>query len=256
MFIELLFATTLDMSLPEFQPMEDISGNVIVSDMEDVSGDIIAAEIPLVEIPLEETFERSLQGLSLETEPTGNDSKVSLGEVIRSSETTTINSSSVGKRNISTYHMQIRSTSDESQYLSYIYLTGGVEYTLYDISHIYYSYSTSVLSTVYEVTFSNTFTPSENCYLLKNNGSFYVTYNTGSGDVSGDEPGGDVSGDEPGGDVSGGNGGNVNVDLTNVESKIDNVIVLQRSILMTLLVSFLFPIIKSCVNLLKGGKDV
>ena len=52
MFIELFFATVLDMSLPEFQPQEDLSGNVIVSSIDEESDEIIAEEILLDEIPI------------------------------------------------------------------------------------------------------------------------------------------------------------------------------------------------------------
>ena len=177
MFIELFFATALDMSLPEFQPQEDISGNVIVSSIDEETNEIIVEEVPFEEISINVSSDLPLQGLSLEEDLTEN---------------------------------EIFLRSNDSRSIDYITPSTQAK------THIY----------------------SEN-----------------GGDVSGDEPGGDVSGDEPGGDVSG-NGGSVNIDLTNVESKLDNVIILQRSILMVMLVSFLFPIIKSCVNLLKGGKDV
>ena len=168
MFIELFFATALDMSLPEFQPQEDISGNVIVSSIDEETNEIIVEEVPFEEISINVSSDLPLQGLSLEEDLTEN---------------------------------EIFLRSNDSRSIDYITPSTQAK------THIY----------------------SEN--------------------------GGDVSGDEPGGDVSG-NGGSVNIDLTNVESKLDNVIILQRSILMVMLVSFLFPIIKSCVNLLKGGKDV
>lgn len=255
MFIELLFATTLDMSLPEFQPMEDISGNVIVSELDDVSGDIIAEEIPLEKIPFEETSERSLQGLSLETVPA--EEVFTNGLVLRSSVQTIIDSSSVSGRSIiyQNSHWVIKSKSGKTLY--YVLLHSGIEYTVISGSVKYISSSIAVDTIV--SSFSDTqITPNEDVYLISTDGEFSVSYiDNSGGDVSGDDVSGDdVSGDSPGGDVSGGDIPSIEVDLTIVENKIDKLIILGRSLLFVLIVQFCYPLIISIFNNIGGGRDV
>lgn len=266
MIIEFLLATTLNMSLSEFQPMVDISGNVIVSSIDDETKEIMAEEIPLDDISISYNESDPVdQGLSLEQDRTEVEFEIENSPMLRSIEVHTVESSVLTNMRIRDGALQSHSGDN----LNYIYLTAGIEYTLYNLSSIQISNSLSRGATVTQYDLTSTYTPSENCYILRNNTSFYVTYTSGTpddepgGDVSGDDvsgddvSGGDVSGDEPGNDVSGDEpGGNISTDLSNVELKLDNVITLQRAILMTLLITFLFPIIKSCANLLKGGKDV
>lgn len=244
--VELLLALALDMSLPEFQPQEDLSGNYIVGTY-DVSNDEVIVE----EIPVE-----AFDGLSVEAQQ----EQVILGNVLRSGNVITIESSVLSNMRIRDGALQSHSGDN----LNYIFLSAGIEYTLYNLSSIQISSSLNRGATVTQLDLSDTYTPSEDCYILRNNNSFYVTYNSGGDDPedpSGNDPD-DPSGNDPedpsGNDPSGNNPSddNISADLTNVENKLDNIITLQRSILLVLLVSFLFPIIISCVKLLKGGKDV
>lgn len=244
--IELILALALDMSLPEFQPQEDLSGNYIVGTY-DVSNDEVVVE----EIPVE-----AFDGLSVEAQQ----DQVILGNVLRSGNVVTIESSVLTNMRIRDGALQSHSGDN----LNYIFLSAGVEYTLYNLSSIQISSSLSRGATVTQLDLSDTYTPSEDCYILRNNNSFYVTY-ISSGDNPEDpsgndpeDPSGNDPGDPSGNDPSGNDPSddNISTDLTNIEDKLDNIITLQRSILLVLLVSFLFPIIISCVKLLKGGKDV
>lgn len=252
MFLELIFATVLDMSLPEFQPEIDISGNVIVS--EDIDGEFIASEIPFDEISiLDVSADDVSEGLSPDT--SNNDEIIDYSLFsLRSVETHTVNASVKSNFRVNSGKLGAHSGDD----LYYVYLTAGIEYQLSSTSGIYWCLSLNKDETAHSYS-SFTITPEQNLYLVRNNSSFYVTYTTGTPDddpdVSGDdEP--DVSGgDVSGGDVSGGDGQN-NIDLSSVNNKLDAVILLLRSIRLILLFNFLYPLAMSCVKMIGGKKDV
>lgn len=257
MFLELIFATVLDMSLPEFQPEIDISGNVIVS--EDIDGEFIASEIPFDEINiLDVSVDDVSEGLSPDTSNNDEIIDYSLSS-LRSFETHTVNASVKSNFRVNSGKLGVHSGDD----LYYVYLTAGIEYQLSSTSGIYWCLSLNKDETVHSYS-SSTITPEQNLYLVKNNSSFYVTYTTGTPDDEPDVSGDDVSGDDApdvsggdvsGGDVSGGDGQN-NIDLSSVNNKLDTVILLLRSIRLILLFNFLYPLAMSCVKMIGGKKDV
>lgn len=244
MFLELIFATVLDMSLPEFQPEIDISGNVIVSD--DIDGEFIASEIPFDEISiLDVSADDVSEGLSPDTSNNDEIIDYSLSS-LRSVETYTVNALVKSNFRVNSGKLGVHSGDD----LYYVYLTAGIEYKLSSTSGIYWCLSLNKDETVHSYS-SSTITPEQNLYLVRNNSSFYVTYTTGTPDDEPDVSGGDVSG----GDVSGGDGQN-NIDLSSVNNKLDTVILLLRSIRLILLFNFLYPLAMSCVKMIGGKKDV
>lgn len=67
MILELLLTMALDMSLPEFQPEVDISGNVIVSEFDISSCDVSACEVPLDDININDSQSKNISTEKTET---------------------------------------------------------------------------------------------------------------------------------------------------------------------------------------------
>lgn len=263
MIIEFLIASALEMSLPEFQPLVDNNGYVIVSDLDDVTGDIVASEISFDEIIIDDvsSSERTLEGLSLEAVSDDNilDQEIPLLSYDNNYLSLTT------KRNTEIQIIDglyyIKERNSYNYYIQYVLLSSGVSYDIDAYGEIYIGDDVNYDTQVYLYT-NSVIIPDNDIYIIQYHHSNYymnisISDNTG-GDVSDDDVSGDdVSGDDVSSDdTSGNNGGNISADLSGIESKLDNVIIIQRSILFVLLVSFLYPIILSCVKNLKGEKNV
>lgn len=180
----LILSVALDMSLPEFQPDTDISGNYVIGEFDVSEGDfevIEQKEFPdglTVEAPTED-FEANLLGGT------------------RVLETNTITASVKSGYRVNSGVIQVHSGDN----LYYVYLTAGVEYEVHG-SNLFTADNLNK-NTVVNSFSSSMYTPQSNIYLVKNNGSFYVTYTTGTVDTedpsNNDPDGGDVSGDDTSG---------------------------------------------------------
>ena len=263
MLLELFFATVLDMSLPEFQPEIDLSGNVIVS--EDIDGEFIASEIPFDEITILDVSNDDVSvGLSPDT--SNNDDIVfdydDTSFMLLQSDSNylplTLKRNTEIKVIDGLYYIKERSSYN--YYIQYVLLSSGVSYDIDSYGEIFIGDSITYDSQVYLYT-SNVIVPEHDLYIIQyHHTDYYMNISisdVSGGDVSGgDVSGGDVSGgDVSGGDVSGGDGQN-NVDLSSVNNKLDVVILLLRSIRLILLFNFLYPLAMSCVKMIGGKKDV
>lgn len=182
-FLSLILSVALDMSLPEFQPEQDLSGNYVIGEYDVSEGDFEVSETE--ELPDGLTVEAPAQELEYDL----------LGG-IRALETNTITASVKSGYRVNSGVIQVHSGDN----LYYVYLTAGIEYEVHG-SNLFTAANLNKDTSVHSFS-SSTYTPETNIYLVKNNGSFYVTYTTGTLDPeepSNNEPGG---GDVSGGDIS------------------------------------------------------
>ena len=192
--LSVLLSAALDMSLPEFQPQSDLSGNYIIGEFDVSEGDFEITETG--ELPDGLTVEAPVS----EEDISNNILENSLLSNTRALETITVNSSVKSNYRVNSGVIQLHSGDN----LYYIYLTAGIEYEVHG-SNLYLAKNLNKDTVVHSFSSSN-YTPDSNIYLVKNNGSFYVTYTTGTPD---DEP---SNNDPGGGDVSGGDITNNNPD--------------------------------------------
>lgn len=188
--LSVLLSVAIDMSLPEFQPEIDLSGNYIIGEFDVSEGDFEVTETG--KLP---------DGLTVEAPVLGEDISDNILENSllgnnRSLETITVNSSVKSGYRVNSGVIQVQSGDN----LYYVYLTAGIEYEVHG-SNLYSAQNLNK-DTVVHSFLSSTYTPESNIYLVKNNGSFYVTYTTGTPDdepSNNDPDGGDVSGDDTSG---------------------------------------------------------
>lgn len=229
--LPIILTVVLDMSLPEFQPQIDLSGNYIIGEFDVSEGDFEITETE--DLP---------DGLTVEASVTGEDIsdnilKNSLLDNSRSLETYTINASVKSGYRISSGAIAVHSGDN----LYYVYLTAGIEYEVHGSN----LYTASNLTKGTAVTsFSNlVYTPESNIYLLKENGTFYVTYTSGTPDdePSNNNPGGDVSGD----DITNNNPDNPsggNIDDTAILEVMHDIQIQLRCILFVCIWKFILPL--------------
>ena len=185
--LSVLLSAALDMSFPEFQPELDLSGSYIIGSFDVSDGEFEVTEAE--ELPDGLTVEAPTEDVDV-----SNDSiEISLLGDTRALETITVAASIKSGYRVNSGVIQVHSGDN----LYYVYLTAGIEYEVHG-TNLYSAQNLNKDTAVHSFN-SSTYTPDSNIYLVKNNGSFYVTYTTGTPD---DEPsnndpgGGDVSGDD------------------------------------------------------------
>lgn len=225
-FLPFILSVALDMSLPEFQPEQDLSGNYVIGEFDVSEGDFEVSETD--ELPDGLTVEASEQEFEYDL----------LGET-RALETNTITASVKSGYRVNSGVIQVHSGDN----LYYVYLTSGIEYEVHG-SNLFTTDNLNKDTAVHSFS-SSTYTPQSNIYLVKNNGSFYVTYTTGTlepEDPSNNEPGGgDVSGD----DISGNEHDNPscgNFDDTALLEVLHDIQMQLRCILFVCIWKFILPL--------------
>lgn len=219
-------SVALDMSLPEFQPEVDLSGNYIIGEYDVSEGEFEVSETE--ELPDGLTVEAPVQELEYDL----------LGET-RALETNTITASVKSGYRVNSGVIQVHSGDN----LYYVYLTAGIEYEVHG-SNLFTAASLNKDTAVHSFSLS-TYTPQSNIYLVKNNGSFYVTYTTGTlgpEDPSNNEPGvGDVSGDDTSGNEPDNPSGD-NFDDTALLEVLHDIQMQLRCILFVCIWKFILPL--------------
>ena len=231
--IPIILSAALDMSLPEFQPQVDLSGNYIIGEFDVSDGDfkvIETEELPdglTVEAPAEDV---DVSNDLVETNLLGG---------TRALETITVTASVKSGYRVNSGVIQVHSGDN----LYYVYLTAGIEYEIHG-SNLYSAQNLNKDTVVHSFS-SSTYTPESNIYLVKNNGSFYVTYTTGTPDPedpSNNEPGGgDVSGDDTNGNEPD-NPSSVDFDDTAILEVLHDIQMQLRCILFVCIWKFILPL--------------
>lgn len=243
--IPFLLSAVLDMSLPEFQPEVDLSGNYIIGEFDVSDGEFEVTEAE--ELPDGLTVEAAAEEIDV-----SNDSiDTSLLGGTRALETITVAASVKSGYRVNSGVIQVHSGDN----LYYVYLTAGIEYEIHG-SNLYSAININKDTAVHS--FSNsTYTPESNIYLVKNNGSFYVTYTTGTPepeDPSNNEPGGgDVSGDDTSGNEPDNPSGG-NFDDTALLEVLHDIQMQLRCILFVCIWKFILPLAMKIRNNVFGLK--
>lgn len=225
-FLPFILSVALDMSLPEFQPDTDLSGNYVIGSFDVSEGDFEVTEVE--ELP---------DGLTVEA-PTEDVESSLLGST-RALETNTIAASVKSGYRVNSGVIQVHSGDN----LYYVYLTAGIEYEVHG-SNLFTASNLNKDTAVNSFS-SSTYIPESNIYLVKNNGSFYVTYTTGTlnpEDPSNNDPGGgDVSGDDTSGNESDNPSGG-NFDDTALLEVLHDIQMQLRCILFVCIWKFILPL--------------
>lgn len=186
-----ILSAALDMSLPEFQPEQDLSGNYVIGEYDVSEGDFEVSETE--ELPDGLTVEASEQ--ELEYNLLGETNYLTLTR----KRNTKIN-------NVDGQYF-IQSYSSYNYYIDYTLLSSGVTYDLDYNGVIYIGSSVEYESEVF-IYSNSTITPSSDIYIIQYHQNGYylnVSVSQSGGDVSGgDVSGDDTSGNEPD-NPSGGN---------------------------------------------------
>lgn len=241
MFIELMFCAVLDMSLPEFQPQEDLSGNYIIGSYDVSENEFIVEDISSSDfLPIESENAGQFGGLS------ADGLRALMLESTRSTQlvdkyvfSQTFNGHRVHENNDGYFEIQVHSSSK----LNYIKLDSDITYTITAFDSPLYSF-TSLSGSHIPLTelSSNVITPSSNIYVTGGNGSIYATYQVEETVSDGDV---DLSLLE----------GLVESINDNIQSFKDDIMIVIRAILFIALVTFLYPVTMACINYLKGDKN-
>lgn len=190
-FLPFIFCAALDMSLPEFQPDTDISGNYIIGEFDVSEGEFNVTE--LEELP---------DGLTVEAPSNDIISSDIVSEIslLQADDSTIITSTSISGRGIvyQNSHWIIKSKSDKT--LHYVLLHNGIEYTIIS-GEVNYISSSIAVDTIVSSFSGSSITPNEDVYLLSTSGEFSVSYiDNSGGDLSGDDTSGNESDNPSGGD--------------------------------------------------------
>lgn len=242
MILEFLFCTALNMSLPEFQPQDDLSGNYIIGTYDVSSNEFIVEDVSASDLILNNDNEAGQNG---------GFSADGLRSILLSSTRSTqlvdkyvfsktLNSHRITQNSDGTYEISVHSSSK----INYVKLDTGITYTITAFDSPLYS-CTSISGSHIPLTVlsSNVITPESTIYVTGGNGSIYAAYQVEETVTDGDV------------DLSLLEGITQSID-DNIQHFNEDVMILFRALLLVNLVSFLYPIIISCVNNLKGGKNV
>lgn len=241
MFLELIFCAALNMSLPEFQPQEDLSGNYIVGTYDVSENEFYVDDVTTSDISFSQDLSSQHDGLSVDG------LRSMLLEASRSTQlvdkyifSQTLSNHRISQKSDGTYEISYHS----GRILNYIQLDSGITYTITAFDSPLF-YSTSISGTHIPLTelSSNVVTPDTTIYVTGGYGSIYATYQVEETVTDGEV---DLSFIE----------GLVESINDNIQHFNQEIVVIVRALLLVALVSFLYPIIISCVNYLKGGKNV
>ena len=241
MFLELMFCAALDMSLPEFQPKEDLSGNYIVGTYDVSENEFYVNDVSASDISFSQELPSQHDGLSVDG------LRSMLLEASRSTQlvdkyvfSQTLSGHRITQKSDGTYEISIHSSSK----INYIELDSGITYTITAFDSPLY-YSTSLHGSHIPLTqlSSNVITPESTIYVTGGNGSIYATYQVEETVSDGEV---DLSLLE----------GLVESLNDNIQSFNEEIAIIVRALLLVNLVNFLYPVIMACVNYLKGGKNV
>ena len=279
MFIELFMAATLDLSLPEFQPEKDISGNYIELSTDVSTGDVVVNELtqeefdssvsdnlPVLDSKPADPTQRTNNEINLRSVPNGtfysiypnssdNFSNLTVSIV---NDTVTVNgTASYTARKWSTllsagtYTVSFDNVSGVgSVRLGKGVSTSGAPTQILFITQDGYQTITLDSDMYICLTFPDQTSYSNFTFRIwANYGSSPVAYPSGSG---GDDPGSDPSGNEPSYDI----------DLTNLENLVSDIKNINndsnekfRIILFICLMNFCLPFLINGLRLVMGGKN-
>ena len=242
MIIEFLFCVALNMSLPEFQPEEDLSGNYIVGSYDVSNDEFIVEDVSSSDVDSADDNEAG---------QSGGISADGLRSLILSSTRSTqlvdkyvfsqtLSGHRISQKNDGTYEISVHSSSK----LNYITLESGITYTItaFD-SPLYFCTTISGSHIPLTELSNNVVTPDYTIYVTGGNGSIYATYQVEETVLDGEV------------DLSLIEGITQNID-DNIQYFNEDVMIVLRALLLVNLIDFLYPIVISCVNNLKGGKNV
>ena len=152
----------------------------------------------------------------------------------------TLDGHRITQKNDGTYEISIHSSSK----LNYITLQSGITYTITAFDSPLYSCNTISGSNIPLTELSsNVITPDSTIYVTGGNGSIYAKYQ-----IEETVSDGEV-------DLSLLEGITQSID-DNIQHFNEDVMIVLRALLFVNLIDFLYPIVLSCVNNLKGGKNV
>lgn len=238
MFIELLFCAALDMSLPEFQPQEDLSGKYIVGSYDVSENEFIIEDISSSDfLPIESENAGQYGGLSADglralmlesTRSTQLVDKYIFGDTAKNYRI---------RNNDGVMELQYHS----GDYIQYIFLTAGHTYTINTSSDTLYSFPGFYSHQPVTLLESNVITPESDIYVSSNQYSLYASYQVQESVSDGDV------------DLSLLEGLVESVD-NNIQAFKDDIMIVIRAILFIALVTFLYPVTMACINYLKGDK--
>ena len=240
LLLYVLLSVALDMSLPEFQPEIDLSGNYIIGEFDLSDGEFEvteAGELPdgmTVEAPAEEVDDISNDDIEFELTLLRSDGNYLSLTTQRNTEIQLIED---------LYYIKQRSSYN--YYIQYFLLSSGVSYDIDAYGEVFIGNSIDYDSQVYLYT-NNKITPENDIYIIQYHHTNYymnisISDNSGN-DVSGDDiSGGDASGD----DITNNNPDNPSVDNNNYNdllNELKNIQMQLRCILFVCIWKFILPL--------------
>lgn len=191
-FLPFILSVALDMSLPEFQPEQDLSGNFVLGEYDVSEGEFEVTEteeLPdglTVEAPVEE-YENLIDNEDLSSEYTlltSDNNYLSLS-LKRNSEIKIIDN---------LYYIKERSSYN--YYIQYVLLSSGISYDIDSYGEVFIGDSVNYDSQVYLYT-SNVIVPDHDIYIMQFHHTDYYMNISISDNSGGDVSGGDTSNNEP-----------------------------------------------------------